>query len=141
MKKVVIIACGIGAFVVASAAASIIGTIVNGVIPHSKNDPAGVMEPSPEERAKKEWAATRAASGTTTATTKPTETKQEAKEEPKPEEQPVQQQGSPAPAPPPAPVIAAPSPPPRVTTGPGNLAEPERIPYYPPTQTGPGNLN
>lgn len=134
MKKVGLILCGVAAFVVASAGASIVGTLVNGLIPNNRPDPPGELEPSPEERSKKEWAATQ-----TKSDSKPQEPKQEAKQ-PAAKETPVEQPKEPATtSPTPEPVVAAPSPP-RLTTGPGNLDAPVENPYFHPVQTGPGNL-
>lgn len=127
---------GIVCFIFAVTTSSVIGTIVNAVIPNpNKPDPEGKLDPDPQEKSKAEWLQQLEGGGA------PAETK-ETKPEPAPEPAP---QPTPQPVAEPAPVfqpanpaVAPPSPAPRV--GPGNFDAPQ--PYTPPPapRTGPGNM-
>lgn len=132
------IAIGVGAFIFAVTASSVIGTVVNAVLPNpNKPDPEGKLDPDPQQKSKAEWLQQLEGGGPKSETT---ETKQEATEQPNKveatAEQPTTQQPA-AQETAPTPVPAAP---PAPKTGPGNFdAEPV---YSPPpvVRTGPGNM-
>jgi len=144
IKRIVIVAAGLAAFVVASAVVSIVQMTVTSLIPGSnKNDPPGVLDPDPIERIRAEHGAKQPKAAAS-------EPKSEAKEEPQSE---PQSEPAPEPAqqaarePEPAPVARA-EPPvrssPPAPTGPGNYADASYREYNAPSApygaTGPGNL-
>ena len=132
MKKVLIVAAGAAAFVVAAVAATLINSVVSALIPGRSPDPPGKLDPSPEEKSKAEWK---------TQMGESQETKHNTTAAPAPKQEPVtteEQPLNPAPEylPEPPKAVAQPTPP-RAATGPGNLDAPS---YNPPPQVGPGNL-
>lgn len=136
------IVIGVATFIFAITASSVIGSIVNAVIPNpNKADPDGKLDPDPQQKSRAEWLQQLEGGGP--AETKETkETKDEPKPVPTPEptQQPTPESAAePAPVSQPAnPVVAAPPPAPKV--GPGNFDAPQ--PYTPPPapRTGPGNM-
>lgn len=130
---------GVVAFIFATTASSVIGTIVNAVIPNTnKPDPEGKLDPDPQQKSKAEWLQQLEGGGPAKTTETKTETKseaapeatQQATPEPAVEQAPVFQQPNPAPAPAPAA--------PRV--GPGNFDSPSHYSAPPVIQSGPGNM-
>jgi len=131
VKKLIIGAAGLGAFIVAAALVSIISSMVSALIPGRSPDAPGKLDPPIEEKSKQEYASTL-----------------NPKEEPKTDESPNETPPSAQPqevsppqetAPSPDPFLVA-SPAPR-SSGPGNFDAPP-APYagggiYP---TGPGNM-
>lgn len=126
---------GLLAFIVASAGVSIIQMIVGSMLPNTGPDPAGKMEPTPQQRAKAEYQQ-QVKEGKQPPIT---EAKSETKSEPKQTESPqVETQQPTETQPEPQPVVRQVAPPPP-TRGPGNFDAPE--PYYaPPSPVGPGNM-
>jgi len=136
---------GIVCFIFAVTTSSVIGTIVNAVIPNpNKPDPEGKLDPDPQEKSKAEWLQQLEGGGA------PAETKETKAEpqQPKPEQQPQSEQQpqqfeQPAQQPTPLYRPADPAPAPVYRTpkvGPGNFDAP--TPYNPPPapRTGPGNM-
>jgi hypothetical protein len=130
------------AFIFAITASSVISSFVNVLIPNpNKSDPAGKLEPDPQQKSKAEWLQQLEGGG-------PAETK-ETKTETK-EDSSGNQSAQPAaqPAADPAPVFQQPNPapqtparvPPAPTVGPGNYDAPPAPPAPPVTSTGPGNM-
>lgn len=133
---------GTVAFIFAVVASNVIGTIVNAIIPNpNRPDPAGKLEPDPQEKSKAEWLQQLEGGGP--PETK--ETKAETREEPTPaqtsepkpqsteQSAPVFQQADTIPQ---MPVRVPPAP----RVGPGNFDAPSAPPAPPVTRTGPGNM-
>lgn len=128
------------AFIFAITVSSIIGTVVNALIPNpNKPDPPGVLEPSLEDRLKTESKQQQAKD--IPAETTETEPKIEPTSEPEPAPaQTPEPAQTPAPAPRPAPVSRPNPAPPAPTLGPGNFDAPAPPPAPPAFRTGPGNM-
>jgi hypothetical protein len=126
---------GTVAFIFALTASSVIGTVVNALIPNpNKVDPEGKLDEDPQKKSKAEWLQQLEGGGP--AKTQETKTKSTPEPTPEPAPQPV---AEPAPVFQPVnPAVAPPPPTPRV--GPGNFDAPQ--PYTPPPapRTGPGNM-
>jgi hypothetical protein len=125
------------AFIFAITASSVISSFVNVLIPNpNKSDPAGKLEPDPQQKSKAEWLQQLEGGGPAETKETKTETKVESAAETAPTaaSEPAQ-----APAPEPAPTYVAPAPPaPKV--GPGNFDAPLPPPTPPVIRTGPGNM-
>ena len=134
---------GTVAFVFAVTAANILGVLVNAVIPNpNKVDPAGKLDPDPQEKSKAEWLQQLEGGGpkqdAQTTETKKSESGSEAQPTQAQPEEPVIETPPETPAPQKATSVPAAPPAPRV--GPGNFDAP--APYSPPPapRTGPGNM-
>jgi hypothetical protein len=134
LRKVGLVAAGVGAFFLASISVSLIGMGVSALIPGASKDKPGKLDPDPQQESKAEWLQQLEGGGP--AETK--ETKTEATSEPTPE--PTQQPAAePAPVfqqPDPTPVVAPPAP----KVGPGNFDAPSPYTAPPVIQSGPGNM-
>lgn len=126
---------GVFAFIFAITASSVIGTIVNSIIPNpNKQDPEGKLDKDPQEKSKAEWLQQLEGGGPpktkeTKAETTP-EAPQQTTVETSVEAAPVYQQVNQAP-----PVV-----PPTPRVGPGNFDSPQPYTAPPVTRTGPGNM-
>lgn len=127
---------GLFAFIFATTASSVVGTLVNALIPNpNKPDPAGKLDPDPQQKSKAEWLQQLEGGGprengeAKTETQEQNQPAQETVTRPEPAQASAPQQVSPPPAPAPAP-----------TVGPGDFDAP--APYSPPPapRTGPGNM-
>lgn len=131
VKKLIIGAAGLGAFIVAAALVSIISTMVSGLIPGRSPDEPGKLDPPIEEKSKQEYEATLNPKEEPKTDESPNETPPSAQ----PQEASPPQEAAPSPAPAP---VAPPAP---RSSGPGNFdAPPARFGgggIYP---TGPGNM-
>lgn len=131
LKKLILVGAGVGAFLVAAVAVSLISSIVSALIPGRSPDPPGKLE-QPIEEATQQYKATLNSQSQTNAA--PAET-QTTPPQAAPQDFPVPQESTPSPPPvrvtPPAPAA----------NGPGNLDLP---PSYNPSggiySGGPGNM-
>ena len=130
-KKLLLVGAGLGAFVVAAVAVSLISSIVSALIPGRSPDPPGKLEQPIEEKATADYKATLNPQPQTNAAPAETQT-------PAPQaalqESPVPQEISP----PPASVRVAP-PAPR-SSGPGNFDSPPSYTGGGIYSIGPGNM-
>lgn len=134
LRKVGLVAAGVGAFFLASISISLIGMGVSALIPGASKDKPGKLDPDPQQQSKAEWLQQLEGGG-------PAETK-ETKAEPAPEAAPEPAQ---QPAAEPAPVFQEPNPapvaaPPAPKIGPGNFDAPSPYTAPPVIQSGPGNM-
>lgn len=138
IRKVGLVAAGIGAFFVAAVSVNLIGMGVSALIPGPSKDKPGKLDADPQQESKAEWLQQLEGGG-------PTQTK-EAQSETSPEPAAeATQQPAPEPAAEPAPVFqpANPSPPPAPPApkvGPGNFDAPSPYTAPPVIQSGPGNM-
>ena len=130
LKKLIILGAGVGAFLVAAVAVSLISSIVSALIPGRSPDPPGKLE-QPIEEATQQYKSTLNPQPQTNAA--PAETQTPAPQA-APQELPVPQESSP----PPAPVRVAP-PAPR-SSGPGNFDSPPSYTGGGIYSSGPGNM-
>lgn len=134
------VAIGIGAFIFAVTASSVIGTIVNAVIPNTnKPDPDGKLEPDPQVKAKAEWLQQLEGGGpkadeSTTNQTKDKDETVTAEASATQTQEPAPKNAEPAPQP------SVPAAPPAPQTGPGNFDSTPSYTPPPAIQTGPGNM-
>lgn len=139
LRKVGLVAAGVGAFFLASISISLIGMGVSALIPGASKDKPGKLDPDPQQQSKAEWLQQLEGGGPAETKETKSETKTEAAPEPQPEAQPPSE---------PAPVFQQPNPvpqmpvrvPPAPTVGPGNFDAPLPPPTPPVTNTGPGNM-
>lgn len=140
LRKVGLVAAGVGAFFVASVGVSLIGMGVSALIPGASKDKPGRLDPDPQRPAKAEWLQQLEGGGLVETR----ETKTETKQEPVPE--PIEQPASkPEPAATQAPMFQQPDPthpaaPPAPKVGPGNFDIPSPYEAPPVIQSGPGNM-
>lgn len=135
IRKTLLVAAGLGGFVVAGVLVTILSSVVSALIPGASPDQPGKMEPSIEEKYPKDNKQEN--NSTTAAVEQPSTAVEEPKSNESPSETPV-----PAPASLPVPSSAverAPVlPPPPPVSGPGNFDVPA-VPSYGGGQ-GPGNM-
>jgi len=133
-RNIAIGVIGIGAFVVASIAATILSTAVTALIPGKSPDAPGQLDPSAEDKIK---AANKSAEIAKESTADSSKSQDETPTETVKQSEVATSPGEPISEPPPI-RYQAPAPAPRPQTGPGNLNEE----YYerPSFSGGPGNM-
>lgn len=134
LRKVGLVAAGVGAFFLASISVSLIGMGVSALIPGASKDKPGKLDPDPQQESKAEWLQQLEGGGP--AETKETKTETTSEPTPEPTQQPA---AEPAPVfqqPDPTPVVAPPAP----KVGPGNFDAPSPYTAPPVIQSGPGNM-
>lgn len=131
LKKLLLVGAGLGAFVVAAVAVSLISSIVSALIPGRSPDPPGKLEQPIEEKATADYKATLNPQSQTNAA--PTETQTPAPQSAT-QDFPVPQESAPLPAPVPA------APPAPRSSGPGNFDAPPSYTGGGGYSTGPGNM-
>lgn len=142
-QKVKYALIGTVAFVFAVTAANVLGVLVNAVIPNpNKIDPAGKLDPDPQEKSKAEWLqqlegggpkedeqTTKVEKSESSSDAQPAQTQPKEPVVEAPTETPTPQKQTYVPVAPPAPKV-----------GPGNFDAPEPFSPPPSPRTGPGNM-
>lgn len=131
IKKLIVVGAGLGAFVVAAIAVSLISSIVSALIPGRSPDPPGKLEQPIEEKATADYKATLNPQSQTNAA--PAETQTPAPQAAT-QDFPVPQESAPSPAPVP---VAPPAP---RSSGPGNFDSPPSYTGGGIYSSGPGNM-
>lgn len=140
LRKVGLVAAGVGAFFVASIGVSLIGMGVSALIPGASKDRPGKLDPDPQRPTKAEWLQQLEGGGLVETQETKAETKQESVVEPTQQpaldSEPAAAQASVSQQPDPTPPAAPPAP----KMGPGNFDIPSPYEAPPVIQSGPGNM-